>query len=102
MDDIRNVITGVPDRSSNSNGGDTGQAVLNRDGWTDIEIVARFKEIFFKKGKKKQLAVGLRILQILGLISEDLKVKDNTLIKISNKTNTLYLEGKDNIINQFK
>lgn len=32
----------------------------------------------------------------------DLKVKDNTLIKISNKTNTLYLEGKDNIINQFK
>lgn len=76
MEDIRNVITGVPDRSSNSNGGDTGQAVLNRDGWTDIEIVARFKEIFFKKGKKRQLAVGLRILQILGLISEDLKVKD--------------------------
>ena len=32
----------------------------------------------------------------------DLKVKDNTLIKISNKSNVLYLEGKDNIINQFK
>lgn len=32
----------------------------------------------------------------------DLKVKDNTLIKISNKNNVLYLEGKDSIINQFK
>jgi len=34
--------------------------------------------------------------------ASDLKVKDNTLIKISNKSNVLYLEGKDNIINQFK
>lgn len=34
--------------------------------------------------------------------ASDLKVKDNTLIKVSNKNNVLYLEGKDNIINQFK
>ena len=34
--------------------------------------------------------------------ASDLKVKDNTLIKVSNKSNVLYLEGKDNIINQFK
>lgn len=76
LEDVRNVITGIPDRSANSSGGDTGTAVLNRDGWTDIEIVARLKELFFKKGKKKQLAVGIRILQMLDLISDDLKAID--------------------------
>lgn len=76
LEDVRNVIVGVPDRSANSSGGDTGSAVLNRDGWTDIEIVARLKEIFFKKGKKKQLAVGIKILQMLDLLDKDLKVID--------------------------
>lgn len=76
LEDARNVITGIPDRSANSSGGDTGQAVLNRDGWTDIEIVARLKELFFKKAKKQQLAVGIKILQMLGLISKDLSVLD--------------------------
>lgn len=76
LEDARNVITGIPDRSANSSGGDTGTAVLNRDGWTDIEIVARLKELFFKKGKKKQLAVGIKILQMLDLIDDDLKVLD--------------------------
>ncbi|MBE6153890.1 MAG: hypothetical protein E7166_06680 [Firmicutes bacterium] len=34
--------------------------------------------------------------------ASELKVKSDTLIKVSNKSNVLYLEGKDNIINQFK
>ncbi|MCI6704197.1 MAG: phage portal protein, partial [Erysipelotrichaceae bacterium] len=76
LEDARNVITGIPDRSANSSGGDTGTAVLNRDGWTDIEIVARLKELFFKKAKKKQLAVGIKILQMLDLIDDDLRVID--------------------------
>lgn len=76
LDDARNVITGIPDRSANSSGGDTGTAVLNRDGWTDIEIVARLKELFFKKAKKRQLAVGIKILQMLDLLPEDLSVLD--------------------------
>lgn len=76
LEDARNVITGIPDRSANSSGGDTGQAVLNRDGWTDIEIVARLKELFFKKAKKQQLAVGIKILKMLGMISEKLSVLD--------------------------
>ena len=76
LEDARNVITGIPDRSANSSGGDTGTAVLNRDGWTDIEIVARLKELFFKKAKKKQLSVGIKILQMLDLIDDDLKVID--------------------------
>lgn len=80
LEDAKNVIAGIPDRSANSSGGDTGLAVLNRDGWTDIEIVARLKELFFKKGKKQQLAVGIKILQMLDLINDDLSVLDIDLI----------------------
>ena len=74
LEKARNIITGIPDRSANSSGGDTGMAVLNRDGWTDIEIVARLKEMFYKKAKKEQLSVGIQILKKLGLIREDLSV----------------------------
>jgi SPP1 family phage portal protein len=74
LEKARNVITGIPDRSANSSGGDTGMAVLNRDGWTDIEIVARLKEMFYKNAKKEQLSVGIEILKKLGLIRDDLSV----------------------------
>lgn len=72
LEDAKNVITGIPDRQGNSSGGDTGMAVINRDGWTDIEIVARLKEMFFKKAKKRQLAVGIEILKRLGIIKSDI------------------------------
>lgn len=93
LDEARNIITGIPDRESNGNGGDTGLAVMNRNGWTDIEIVARLKELFYLKGKNKQLGVTLAILKKLGLISNELKVMDidvkpkrHTLDNISAKT----------------
>lgn len=89
LEDARNVITGIPDRSANSSGGDTGTAVLNRDGWTDIEIVARLKELFFKKGKKHQIAVGLKILKMLGLINKDLSMTDINLSIGRNTTDNL-------------
>lgn len=76
LEDARNVIVGVPDRSANSSGGDTGEAVLNRDGWTDIEIVAKLKEMFFKKAKKKQVAVALNVLKKIDAVDKDLKVID--------------------------
>lgn len=75
LEDARNIITGIPDRQTAS-GGDTGTAVLNRNGWTDIEIVAKLKELFFKKAKKKQVSVAIRILQMLGLVSKDLSAID--------------------------
>ena len=93
LDEARNIITGIPDRETNGNGGDTGLAVMNRNGWTDIEIVARLKEMFYLKGKRKQVAVALAILKNLGVISKDLTVMDiniqpkrHTLSDISNKT----------------
>lgn len=85
LDEARNIITGIPDRQS-AVGGDTGAAVINRNGWTDIEIVARLKELFFKKAKQKQLAVALKILQNLDLIDKTLKVID---VKITLGRNTL-------------
>ena len=93
LDQARNIITGIPDRQgSSTTGGDTGVAVINRNGWTDIEIVARLKELFFKKAKKKQLAVVIRILQQLDKLSNSLQVMDiditlgrNTLDNLSTK-----------------
>ena len=76
LDEARNIITGIPDRENNGNGGDTGMAVLNRKGWNYIEIVSRLKEMFIKKAKKKQIEIGLNILKNLGLIDKDLKVID--------------------------
>ena len=76
LDEARNIITGIPDRENNGNGGDTGMAVLNRNGWTDIEIVSRLKEMFIKKAKKKQIEIGLSILKNLGLIDADLNAID--------------------------
>jgi len=76
LDEARNIITGIPDRENNASGGDTGSAVLNRNGWTDIEIVARLKEMFIKKGKKKQLEIALKILKVLGIVDDDLNAID--------------------------
>ena len=92
LEQARNVITGIPDRQTAS-GGDTGTAVLNRNGWTDIEIVAKLKELFFKKSKQKQLGVGIKILQMLGKVSKDLSplnielaIGRNTLDNLQTKT----------------
>lgn len=76
LDDARNIITGIPDRENNASGGDTGTAVLNRNGWTDIEIVARLKEMFIKKARKKQLEIALKILKSLGIVPDDLNARD--------------------------
>ncbi len=70
--DAQNIIVGIPDRQSSGSTGDTGVAVINRNGWTDIEIVAKQKELLFKKAKKKQLQVVIAILKKLGLVNDKL------------------------------
>ena len=85
LKEAKNIITGIPDRQT-AVGGDTGAAVINRNGWTDIEIVARLKELYFKNGKKKQVAVALKILQNVNKVDRSLKVMD---IEISLARNTL-------------
>lgn len=85
LEKVRNIITGIPDRQTAS-GGDTGTAVLNRNGWTDIEIVAKLKELFFKEAKQKQVEVAVQILKLLGLVSQDMD-SSNINITIGRHTN---------------
>lgn len=76
LEEAYKQIIGIPDRKTRGGGGgDTGDAVKLRDGWADIEIVARIKEQYFKVAKRRQLAVAIRILQKLSLVSENFRVR---------------------------
>ena len=84
------TIIGIPDRKTRGGGGgDTGDAVKLRDGWADIEIVARIKESYFKAAKKKQLAVIINILQRLNYISSNIKPTDLDVKLPRNKNDNL-------------
>ena len=62
LEEAYKTIIGIPDRKTRGGGGgDTGDAVKLRDGWADIEVVARIKEKYFKVAKKKQIAVAIAI-----------------------------------------
>ena len=77
LEEAYKTVVGIPDRKTRSGGGgDTGDAVKLRDGWADIEIVARIKEQYFKIAKKKQLAVAIKILKMLGQVSKEFSLED--------------------------
>ena len=77
LEEAYKTVVGIPDRKTRSGGGgDTGDAVKLRDGWADIEIVARIKEQYFKIAKKKQLAVAIKVLKMLGKVSEEFSLED--------------------------
>lgn len=83
-------IIGIPDRKTRSGGGgDTGDAVKLRDGWADIEVVARNKEKYFRKAKKKQLAIAIELLKVINLISNKLSVKEIDIKFSRNKSDNL-------------
>jgi SPP1 family phage portal protein len=77
------ALIGIPDRNNRSGGGgDTGQAVELRDGWADLEILARNKELTFKKSEKLALRIILNILKnkegsTLSLMDVDIKFSRN-------------------------
>lgn len=77
------ALIGIPDRNQRGGGGgDTGQAVELRDGWADLEIVARNKELVFKKSEKRSLKIILSILNSkmslgLSLVDVDIKFSRN-------------------------
>ena len=77
LEEAYKTVVGIPDRKTRSGGGgDTGDAVKLRDGWADIEIVARIKESYFKIAKKKQLAVAIKILQLLNMVSKNFNIEN--------------------------
>lgn len=90
LEEAYKVIIGIPDRKTRGGGGgDTGDAVKLRDGWADIEVVARVKESYFKMAKKKQVAVIMRIMAKLGLLDKTLKLMDIDIKFPRNKTDNL-------------
>lgn len=84
------AILGIPDRNSRSGGGDTGQAVELRDGWADLEIVARNKELTFKKSEKQTLRILLNILN--NTLGMDLSLMDIDIKFTRNKNNNLLVK----------
>jgi len=93
------IICGMPDRNgANRTTGDTGQAVILRDGWSAAESRARDSELVFKKSEKRFLKLVLRICKDtteLPLKLSDIDIKftrnktDNLLVKTQGLQNML-------------
>lgn len=95
LEEAYKIIIGIPDRKTRGGGGgDTGDAVKLRDGWADIEVVARIKEKYFKVAKKKQIAVAIAILKGLNLISQELKLIDIDIKLPRNKNDNLQTKAQ--------
>lgn len=95
LEEAYKTIIGIPDRKTRGGGGgDTGDAVKLRDGWADIEIVARIKESYFKIAKKKQISVAIKILQLLGLAKIDFKTIDLDVKFTRNKNDNLQTKAQ--------
>ena len=77
------VIVGIPSRNQRAGGGgDTGDAVYLRDGFQDLEIVARNKETFFKRAERRTLKLILKLLkrqnysdEVSNLLSKDVDIR---------------------------
>lgn len=94
------ALIGIPDRNKRGGGGgDTGQAVELRDGWADLEVLARNKELVWKKAEKQTLRVILKILDNKhGL---DLSLMDVDIKFTRNKNNNLMVKTQSymNLLN---
>lgn len=86
--DFNNVV-GIPDRKTRGGGGgDTGEAVKLRDGWGDLEILARSKEPYVTKGEKETLIFAISTLLTYNLV-KDLKIYDIEIKFSRNKSDNL-------------
>lgn len=66
------IVEGMPDRQENS-GGDTGQAVVMRNGFYFSEKRAEISEPIYKKSERESIKIVLNILRIKGLTTLTLK-----------------------------
>lgn len=99
LESLLYAMIGIPDRNKRGGGGgDTGQAVELRDGWADLEVVARNKELAFRKAEKQTLRIILKIINNklginLSLMDVDIKFtrnkNNNLLVKTQSYANLL-------------
>lgn len=88
-------ICGVPDRKTQNTGGDTGQAVLLRDGFAASESRARSTEKFFRKAEMDYLRIVLRICRDIAT-SEigDMTLRDIDVKLSRNKSDGLQVKAQ--------
>lgn len=93
LEELLYAIVGIPSRNNRSGGGgDTGTAVELRDGWADLEIIARNKEATFRLSERRALRVMLTILRNKGMSTLTLLDVD---VKFSrNKNNNLLVKAQ--------
>lgn len=85
------IICGMPDRNgANRTTGDTGQAVILRDGWSAAESRARDSELIFKKSEKRFLRMVLRIIK--DLVNLELNLSDIDIKFTRNRTDNLLVK----------
>jgi len=90
------LVVGIPSRDGTSSGGDTGDSVYLRDGFQDLEVVARTKETFFKRSERNTLKIIVKLCQITdnllsGLLTRnvDIKFTRNMTDNILNKATAI-------------
>lgn len=87
------IICGMPDRNgANRTTGDTGQAVILRDGWTAAESCARDTQISFERAEKDFLRFALKILRDKNLL--DLDVNDVAVKFTKNNTDNILTKAQ--------
>ena len=85
------IICGMPDRKGGSRStGDTGQAVLLRDGWSAAEARAKDTELMFKGSEKRFLKLALRILR--DTANFNLRLSEIDIKFTRNKTDSLLVK----------
>ncbi len=85
------TIAAVPDRKASA-GGNTGQALVIGQGWTNAESAAKSMELEFKSAEKRFLRLALRYLQNMQLYSDrlsSLSLADVDIKFTRNKTDNL-------------
>ena len=93
------IICGMPDRNgTNRTTGDTGQAVILRDGWTSAEAKAKDTEFMFKKSERQFLKLILKIVK--DTTDTEIKLSDIDVKFTRNKTDNLLTktQGMQNML----
>lgn len=91
FEELLYALIGIPDRNNRAGGGgDTGAAVELRDGWADLEIIARNKELTFRRSEKQALRIMMNILN--NKMGFDLNLMDVNIKFSRNKNNNLLVK----------
>lgn len=61
LENALHVVVGIPDRNS-SGGGDTGEAINAKNGWREIDTVAKNKTMYTEMAERRFLRILLNIL----------------------------------------